>query len=95
MTATGPCSPRSAAHAAFDPYADRVRGFADPLPLRAQSAREARPRRCPRWLLLVFVRDAATPAAFLLLRYAMLLVGVSFTRRLAAVLFLALPVGAR
>ena len=44
-------------------------------------------------LLLVFVRDAATPAAFLLLSYAILLVGVSFTRRLVGVL-LALPLAA-
>ncbi len=36
--------------------------------------------------LLIFVRDAATPAAFLVLAYVILLVGVSFTRLLAAVL---------
>jgi energy-coupling factor transport system permease protein len=41
--------------------------------------------------VLVFVRDASTPAAFLLLAYAVLLVGVRFSRRLAALLFLALP----
>lgn len=45
-------------------------------------------------VLLVFVRDAATPAAFLLAAYAMLLVGVRFTARLAGILFLALPIAA-
>lgn len=47
----------------------------------------------PAMVLLVFVRDLATPTAFLLLSYALLLVGVSFTRRLAAVL-VAVPLGA-
>jgi energy-coupling factor transport system permease protein len=47
----------------------------------------------PAMVLLVFVRDLATPIAFLLLSYALLLVGVSFTRRLAAVL-VAVPLGA-
>jgi energy-coupling factor transport system permease protein len=42
----------------------------------------------------VFVREAATPAAFPLLAYLVLLVGVDFTRRLAAVLLLALPLSA-
>ncbi|WZO53632.1 energy-coupling factor transporter transmembrane protein EcfT [Microbacterium sp. LWH7-1.2] len=48
----------------------------------------------PAMVLLVFVRDAATPAAFLALAYVVLLVGASFTRRLAAILFLALPLSA-
>ncbi|MFF2487337.1 energy-coupling factor transporter transmembrane component T [Microbacterium sp. NPDC058062] len=48
----------------------------------------------PAMALLVFVRDLATPAAFLALAYVVLLVGVSFTRRLAAILFLALPLSA-
>ncbi|QKJ18153.1 energy-coupling factor transporter transmembrane component T family protein [Microbacterium hominis] len=47
----------------------------------------------PAMLLLVFVRDLATPAAFLALAYAVMLVGISLTWRFAAVL-LALPVGA-
>jgi energy-coupling factor transport system permease protein len=47
----------------------------------------------PAMVLLVFVRDLATPTAFLLLSYALLLVGVSFTRRVAAVL-VAVPLGA-
>jgi energy-coupling factor transport system permease protein len=47
----------------------------------------------PAMVLLVFVRDLATPIAFLLLSYALLLVGVSFTRHLAAVL-VAVPLGA-
>ncbi|MEV4686930.1 energy-coupling factor transporter transmembrane protein EcfT [Microbacterium sp. LWH3-1.2] len=48
----------------------------------------------PAMVLLVFVRDAATPAALLALAYVVLLVGASFTRRLAAILFLALPLSA-
>ena len=48
----------------------------------------------PAMVVLVFVRDAATPAAFLALAYLVLLVGVDFTRRLAAVLFLAIPASA-
>ncbi|TDN90867.1 energy-coupling factor transporter transmembrane component T [Microbacterium sp. BK668] len=47
----------------------------------------------PAMVLLVFVRDAATPAAFLALAYALLLVGVRMTRRLALVLFVGLPIG--
>jgi len=45
-------------------------------------------------IMLIFVRDAATPLAFVLLSYAVLIVGVSFTRRLALVLLVALPLGA-
>lgn len=47
----------------------------------------------PAMLLLVFVRDAATPLAFLALAYATVLIGVRFTRQLALLLFAALPVG--
>lgn len=48
----------------------------------------------PAMVLLVFVRDVETPLAFLTLAYAVLLVGARFTRRLAAILFLALPLSA-
>lgn len=47
----------------------------------------------PAMLVLVFVRDLATPAAFLLLAYALILVGARTTRRTAVLLFLALPLG--
>lgn len=47
----------------------------------------------PAMAVLVFVRDAATPLAFIVLTYAVLLVGVRFTRRLAVVLLLAVPLG--
>lgn len=84
MTAAVPITQKG-----FDPYADRV--SARPIrflyglnPLAKLGA------PLPAMLLLVFVRDAATPAAFLLLSYAILLVGVRFTRRLVAVL-LVLP----
>jgi energy-coupling factor transport system permease protein len=48
----------------------------------------------PAMILLVFVRDAATPLAFLALAYATLLVGMRMTRLLALLLFVALPVAA-
>ncbi|KJL45108.1 MULTISPECIES: energy-coupling factor transporter transmembrane component T [Microbacterium] len=93
MTDTGPLTAATAAHSTFDPYARRVEASAvrflygmNPL------AKLAAP--LPAMALLVFVRDAATPAAFLALAYVVLLVGVSFTRRLAAILFLALPLSA-
>ncbi|WP_407939806.1 energy-coupling factor transporter transmembrane component T [Microbacterium pygmaeum] len=77
---------------AVDPYADRVP--APPLrflyglnPLVKLLA------PVPAMVLLVFVRDIATPSAFLALSYAVLLVGVNFTRRLAAILLLAVPLG--
>lgn len=47
----------------------------------------------PAMLLLIFVRDLATPAAFLVLSYALLLVGARLTRGVAAILFGALPLG--
>ncbi|MFS0895220.1 energy-coupling factor transporter transmembrane component T [Microbacterium sp. 179-I 3D3 NHS] len=47
----------------------------------------------PAMVLLVFVRDLATPAAFLLLAYGILLVGARTTVRLLALLLIALPVG--
>jgi energy-coupling factor transport system permease protein len=93
MTDAGPVLASQAPHAAFDPYAARV--AASPVrflyglnPL----AKLAAP--IPAMVLLVFVRDAATPLAFLLLAYAILLVGVTFTKRLAAILLLAVPLGA-
>ncbi len=47
----------------------------------------------PAMALLIFVRDLATPLAFIALAYALLLVGVRFTRRLALLMFVALPAG--
>jgi len=93
MTDAGPITAATAVHRPVDPYAGRA--TASPIrflyglnPL----AKLAAP--LPAMVLLVFVRDAATPAAFLLLAYAVLLVGVNFTRRLAAVLLLAVPLSA-
>jgi energy-coupling factor transport system permease protein len=92
MTATGPVLAAQTPPVGFDPYADRV--SASPVrflyglnPLVKLFA------PIPAMVLLVFVRDVATPAAFLVLSYAILLVGVSFTRRLAAVL-VAIPFAA-
>lgn len=45
----------------------------------------------PAMLLLVFVRDLATPLAFIVLAYVTLLIGMRFTRLLALTLFVALP----
>lgn len=93
MTAAGPIIATQAPGAAFDPYADAVTAAPVRFLYRLNPlAKLLAP--VPAMALLVFVRDAATPIAFLLLSYAVLLVGVSFTRRLAAVLLLALPLGA-
>lgn len=93
MTDSGPLLAVQAADVPFDPYSQRV----DASPVRFlyglnPLAKLAAP--LPAMVLLVFVRDAATPAAFLALAYVVLLVGVNFTRRLAAILLLALPLGA-
>ncbi|MFT4158226.1 MAG: energy-coupling factor transporter transmembrane component T [Microbacterium sp.] len=47
----------------------------------------------PAIVLLVFVRDLATPAAFLVLSYSILLVGARIPLHTAALLFGALPLG--
>src|SRR5690606_12925792 len=47
----------------------------------------------PAIVLLVFVRDIATPAAFLVLSYGVLLVGARITVRTAVLLLGALPLG--
>lgn len=97
--ATAPASPAlpaarvtTPARAAFDPYAPAppsspVRFLYRLNPL----AKVAGP--APVMVLLIFVRDAATPLAFLLLAYAVLLVGARMTARLAALLFAAVPAG--
>ena len=77
---------------AFDPYARMTatspRQFLYALNPLAKVAGFA-----PAMVLLVFVRDLATPAAFLLLAYALILVGARLTPRLLALLLLALPAG--
>lgn len=93
MTATGPILAAQAPHMNVDPYADAVTAAPVRFLYRLNPlAKLLAP--VPAMVLLVFVRDAATPIAFLLLSYALLLIGVSFTRRLALVLLLALPLGA-
>ncbi|WP_180969044.1 energy-coupling factor transporter transmembrane component T [Microbacterium aurantiacum] len=47
----------------------------------------------PAMLLLLFVRDLTTPTAFLVLSYAVIFIGARLSRRTAALLLLALPVG--
>ena len=48
----------------------------------------------PAMILLVFVRDIATPVAFIALAYAVLLAGARLSGRLALLLLVALPAGA-
>ncbi len=82
----------SATGAGFDPYATMTatspRQFLYALNPLAKVAGFA-----PAMLLLVFVRDLATPAAFLLLAYALILLGPRLTGRLLALLLLAVPAG--
>ena len=92
MTATGPVLAVQAPSARFDPYADRVQAPSIRF-LYALNPLAKLGAPLPAMLLLVFVRDAATPAAFLALSYVILLVGVSLTRRLIGVLA-ALPLAA-
>jgi energy-coupling factor transport system permease protein len=92
VSATGPVLAAQAPSADFDPYADRmqapgIRFLYGLNPL----AKLAAP--LPAMLLLIFVRDAATPAAFLLLSYAVILVGASLTPRVVGIL-LAVPLAA-
>ncbi|MBO0980924.1 energy-coupling factor transporter transmembrane component T [Microbacterium sp. SD291] len=76
----------------FDPYADAApaapRQFLHALNPLSKVAGVA-----PAMLLLIFVRDLATPAAFLALGYITLLIGARLTHRTAALLFLAVPLG--
>jgi len=82
----------AAAEASVDPYAEADAASPARFLYRLNPlAKLAAP--APAMLLLVFVRDAATPAAFLALAYAVLLMGVRLTRRLALTLFIALPAG--
>ncbi len=81
----------SSARAAFDPYATQPRASAlrflygiNPL------AKIAGP--LPAMVLLVFVRDLVTPAAFLLLAYAAILVGARLSARMLAAVLVAVPV---
>lgn len=77
---------------AFDPYARMAatsrRQFLYALNPLAKVAGFA-----PAMVLLVFVRDLATPAAFLVLAYVLILVGARLTGRLLALLLLGLPAG--
>ena len=78
--------------AAFDPYA----AFAPTSPrqfLYALNPLAKVAAVLPAVLLLVFVRDLATPTAFLVLAYAVLLIGARITPRMAALLFIAMPLG--
>lgn len=75
---------------AADPYAQAppARGLRF-LPALNPLAKLAGP--APAMVLLLFVRDIATPAAFLVLAYAMLLVGARWSARTAVALLIVLP----
>jgi energy-coupling factor transport system permease protein len=93
MTESAPLLAVQAPDARFDPYAQRIE--ASPVRfLYALNPLAKLAAPLPAMIVLIFVRDAATPAAFLVLAYAVLLVGAKFTRVLAGVLLLALPLGA-
>lgn len=77
---------------AFDPYA-RVAATSPRQFLYALNPISKIAAVAPAMILLVFARDLATPAAFLILAYAVLLIGARVTARIAAILFAALPVG--
>lgn len=93
MTATGPTVAAQVSRMREDPYADAVTAAPVRFLYRLNPlAKLLAP--VPAMVLLVFVRDLATPLAFLALTYGILLVGVSFTRRLVLLLAVALPLGA-
>lgn len=93
MTVTGPVLTSQASHARIDPYAERVPASSLRFLYRLNPlAKLAAP--LPAMVVLIFVRDAATPLAFLALTYAVLLIGVRVSGRLIALLALALPLGA-
>lgn len=93
MTESAPLLAVQAPDARFDPYAQRIE--ASPVRfLYALNPLAKLAAPLPAMIVLIFVRDVATPAAFLVLAYAVLLVGARFTRVLVGVLLLALPLGA-
>lgn len=47
----------------------------------------------PAMVMLIFVRDLATPVMFIALAYALILIGARITARVALLMFLAVPLG--
>lgn len=90
MTATSPTITGTTA-TAVDPYASvpvpawRFLHGLNPLAKIAAVA--------PAMIALLTVRDLATPAAFIVLAYALILVGARMTARTALLLFVAVPAG--
>ena len=78
--------------ATFDPYA-RITATSRRQFLYALNPLAKIAGFAPAMVLLVFVRDLATPVAFLVLAYALILVGARLTGRLLALLLLGLPAG--
>ena len=77
---------------AFDPYA-RMTATSRHQFLYALNPLAKVAGFAPAMLLLVFVRDLATPAAFLVLAVILILIGARLTGRLLSLLLLGLPVG--
>ncbi|KJL34006.1 energy-coupling factor transporter transmembrane component T [Microbacterium oxydans] len=78
--------------AIFDPYAAMVATSRHQF-LYALNPLSKVAGLAPAMVLLVFVRDLATPAAFLVLAYALILFGARMTARVLLILLLAVPVG--
>ncbi len=89
---TGPI--RTAAHptASFDPYTP-ARPASPWRFLHALNPLAKVGAVIPAMILLIFVRDHATPLAFLALSYALILLGARMSVLTATILFVAVPVG--
>lgn len=73
-----------------DPYADAAHAHPSGILCRLNPlAKFAAP--APAMVLLVLVRDLATPVAFIVLAYVVLLLGIRLSRPVAVTLFLAMP----
>lgn len=73
----------------LDPYADGPPGF---LARTSPLAKLAAP--LPAMIVLVVARDLVTPLVFLALAYLLIIVGRRMSGRVAALLFLGIPIGA-
>lgn len=84
-------SPTAAARPRFDPYAVQNRGATGLLGRINPLAKIGGP--VPAILLVIFVRDLATPITLIAIAYALILVGARLSRRMLAVLLVGAPLG--
>lgn len=85
-------SASTAAHTPFDPYSSAPRS----IPLRFLPRLNPLAKLAgtvPAMLLLIAVRDFATPVVFIALAYAIIIVGVPMSARVAVILAVAIPLG--